>query len=103
VDTISIKKLPPAHSFCSFGGSENSLVLSALKKADLSGGLILRFYEVEGAPAETSVRFVGRYTSFSEVNFLEEEVGAKKRVKILKVPAFSIKTLMLDAAVTAER
>jgi alpha-mannosidase len=77
--------------------------LSALKKADLSRELILRFYEVEGAPLETSVGFVGKDVSFSEVNFLEEEVGAKKHVNILRAPASSIKTLMLDPPATAER
>lgn len=93
VDTVSPKKLPPTYSFCSFD-AEN-LVLSAFKKADSDSALLLRFYEIEGVPANATVTFLGHRTRITEVNLLEEPV-AKKPEQRLVVPQFSIKTVKLD-------
>jgi alpha-mannosidase len=89
-DRISAKTLPPEQSFLSLG-SEN-LVLSALKKSDLDNSLLVRVYEMEGLPAESSLRLLGSVASFGETNLLEEDVpGASKEV--LKAGPYAIRTL----------
>src|SRR5512135_2594636 len=71
VDTISAKSLPPSRSFCSV--KAENLVISALKKSDLNSAVLLRTYEIEGAPVETPVEFLGQPCTFGEVNLLEED------------------------------
>jgi alpha-mannosidase len=93
VDAISTKTLPPTHSFCSV--SQDNLVISALKKADLGPSVLLRAYEIEGAPVETPVEFLGQKATFSEVNLLEEEVNSKPQ-EVLRCPPFGIKTIKLN-------
>ena len=72
-DEISGKSLPPTHSFCSFQGT--NLVISALKKADADGLIILRLYEIQGTKAETPVSFLGKEQKFQEINLFEEGFG----------------------------
>lgn len=93
VDAISTKSLPPTSSFCSL--DRDNLVVSALKKSDLGSSVLLRVYEIEGAPAETGVRFLGRPASFNEVNLLEEEVTSRPE-QVLRVRPHAIKTIKLD-------
>jgi alpha-mannosidase len=73
MDEISAKTLPPTHSFCSV--KADNLIISALKKSDLDGSILLRMYEVEGAPVETPVEFLGHAAAFGEANLLEEDAG----------------------------
>ncbi len=74
VDEYSSKPLPPTRSFCSVNA--DNLVVTALKKAELSGGLVLRAVEMDGTKAETQVEFLGRNRSFRRANLLEEETNA---------------------------
>ncbi len=92
-DTISAKSLPSTQSFCSL--KQENLVLSALKRADGGTSVLLRFYEIEGSPAETSVEFLGRAATFSEVNLLEEPTDATPRTTARAAP-YAIVTIKLD-------
>jgi alpha-mannosidase len=93
VDTIARKTLPPTHSFCSLTG--DNLVISALKKSDLGPGVLLRVYEIEGAPAETPVEFLGRPATFTEVNLLEEDQEQPAK-QLLQAAPYTIKTLRIQ-------
>jgi alpha-mannosidase len=93
VDAISKKTLPPTHSFCSV--SQDNLVISALKKAELGPSVLLRAYEIEGVPVETPVAFLGRKAAFSHVNLLEEETNPQQQ-KVLRSPPFGIMTIKLN-------
>lgn len=92
VDEISRKSLPPTHSFCSVRGDH--LVVSALKKSDLDGSIVLRLYEIEGTAGESPVEFLGQPRNFREVNLLEEEV-ARGQQEVLKVKPYEIKTIKI--------
>jgi hypothetical protein len=95
VDVLSSKTLPPAQSFCSL--SQESLVVSALKKSDAGPSLLLRVYEMEGAPVDARVNFLGAAPSFSEVNLLEEDAAAPPQ-QVLRAGPYAIRTLKLQAA-----
>lgn len=90
VDAISGKTLPPTRSFCSI--EQDSVVLSALKKADLDTSIVLRAYELEGSPVKTSVEFLGERPAFSEVNLLEEGPDQPPE-QVLHGSPYSIKTI----------
>jgi hypothetical protein len=92
-DRISAKPLPPSRSFCSLDGE--SLVLTALKKADSGPGVVLRFFEMEGASGETSVRFLGRRASPRALNVLEEETSPPGGLSMAVGPN-AIKTVKID-------
>ncbi|MFB3903783.1 MAG: glycoside hydrolase family 38 C-terminal domain-containing protein [Acidobacteriota bacterium] len=92
VDRISTKSLAPAGSFASVA-AEN-LVISAVKKADGDGSVVMRLYETEGSKAETAVEFLGRRCEFRELNLLEEETGPAAE-QVLRVGPYGIKTLKL--------
>lgn len=92
VDTLSGKSLPPTHSFCSV--KQENLVVSALKKSDLGPSILLRVYEIEGAPIETPVVLFGRPVTSSEVNLLEEAVDTEPQ-RVLRGGPYAIKTIKL--------
>lgn len=94
VDRISGKPLPPSRSFCSLDAG--NLVISTLKKADGDPTVLLRFYEMEGSPAETAVRFLGDVRRFQQVDLLEQNTGAAGE-RIVKAGAHTIKTVRLEA------
>ena len=91
-DEISGKSLPPTRSFCSV--QQESVDISALKKADLSSSILLRVYEIEGVPVETSIAFLGQQATFSQVDLLEEDSDKAIRQTLHSGP-YSIKTLKL--------
>jgi alpha-mannosidase len=93
VDTVSRKTLPPSRSFCSL--TQDSLVLSALKKADRGPAVLLRVYEIEGAAVDTTVEFLGQARTFGEVNLLEEDLGQTPG-RVLHGGPYAIKTIKLD-------
>ena len=95
-DELSAKTLPPTHSFCSV--SQESVVVSALKKADLGPSIVLRLYETEGAPVNTSLKFLDHPVSFNEVNLLEEETDHSKKQTLLGGPN-TIKTVKFNVTV----
>ena len=94
VDRFSGKSLPPTNSFCSMPA--DNVVISALKKSDVDTSILLRVYEIEGAPVETTVRFFGGSPSFGEVNLLEEDVAPQPR-QALKAGPYAIRTIKLQA------
>jgi alpha-mannosidase len=93
VDDVSAKSLPPTYSFCSVQGE--NLVISALKKSESSGDVILRLYEIQGEKADTPVSFLGKQKQFQEVNLLEEPLQSSEE-RTLRVNPYEIKTLSLQ-------
>lgn len=94
VDSLSAKSLPPQQSFCALDA--DNLVLSALKKADRTEAIVVRAYEIEGAPAETTVRCLGRIRACAELNLLEEELGLPA-TSVVRFSPYQIKTFRLEA------
>jgi alpha-mannosidase len=92
-DEITSKSLPPTRCFCSLG--QDSLVLSALKKADLGPSILLRVYEIEGSTVKPPVEFLGRRTTFGEVSLLEEDLDGTSQKELRSGP-YAIKTIKLD-------
>ncbi len=92
-DDISGKSLPPTHSFLSVQG--DNLVVTALKKAEADGSVILRLYEIQGKKAETPILFLGKPKNFRETNLLEEDVGAAD-AKMLRLNPYQVKTVRLE-------
>ena len=71
VDELSGKPLPSTKSFCSLAA--DNVVVTALKKAERDGALVLRVVEMDGTGAETPVVLLGAKHGFRPVNLLEEE------------------------------
>jgi alpha-mannosidase len=92
VDDISQKSLPPSQSF--FSTESDTLVLSAIKKADTDDSIVLRVFEEEGAPVATPVTFLGRTRTFQETNLLEEAPGQVEQRRLAAKP-YEIKTIKL--------
>jgi len=92
-DELSQKSLPPTQSFCSF--EAGNLVISALKKAELHGAVIVRAFEIEGSAADTSVEFLNQKREFREVNLLEEDAGPAGQ-RLLRASPYAIKTIKLQ-------
>jgi alpha-mannosidase len=90
---LSTKPLPPERSF--FSIDADNLVLSALKKADRDGPIVLRVFEIRGDTAESTVRFLGRERSFQAVNLLEENLP-KGHQNVLHVQPYEISTIKLS-------
>ncbi len=57
VDRLAEKPLPPTHSFCTLAA--DNLVVSAVKKAEREGEIVLRAFEMEGSPAQTPIQASG--------------------------------------------
>ncbi len=93
-DELSPKTLPPEQSFLSVNG--DSLVVTALKKADKGDGIVLRLFEETGQHPDTAIRFLGQEQSFQRVNLLEES-GANAAGKTLHVEPYQIDTVELPA------
>jgi glycosyl hydrolase family 38 len=98
VDDISTKTLPPTHSFCSVQG--DNLVISALKKSEADGSIMLRLYEIQGIRAETPVTFLGQQQGFRETDLLEQE-SRPEDLRVLHVNPYEIKTLQLRVELPA--
>jgi alpha-mannosidase len=92
VDAISQKSLPPTHSFVSL--QADNVVISTLKKAESGPGVLLRAYEIEGAPAESPIEFLGQTRRFREVNLLEEETSGQEQ-QLFQARPYEIKTIRL--------
>ena len=94
-DELSPKSLPPVRSFCSLDA--DNLVITALKKADKDGDIVLRVFEILGDSAESPVRFLGQNRGFLGANMLEE-VGPTKEQDVLRVGPYEISTVKLRLA-----
>jgi alpha-mannosidase len=90
VDAVSTKTLPPTQGFLSV--TADNLIVSTVKKAEAGPALILRVYEIEGAPAEPPVEFLGQARRFRDVNLLEEDWGGPEQSR-LRVRPHEIKTV----------
>lgn len=75
-------------------------MVSALKKAEGEPGVVLRVFELEGSPAETSVDFLGQKRPVREVNLLEEQPSPGAQ-QTLRAAAHEIKTFKLQMNVAA--
>jgi alpha-mannosidase len=89
---MTAKTLPPAQSFCSV--DKPNLAVSALKKSDLDSGVLLRFYEIEGMPAEAAVTFLGEPRAFTQTNLLEEDV-TQQTERVVRMEPYKIATIRL--------
>lgn len=96
-DDLSQKTLPASQSFCSL--QAENLVVSALKKAEDEPNVVLRVFEPEGSPAETSVDFLGQKRLVREVNLLEQELPSGVRQTLHAAP-HEIKTFRLQIDAT---
>jgi len=92
-DSLSEKLLPPEESFLSLNA--DNLVLTAMKKADDGGAIVLRAFEVQGTAAESSIQFLGQQHSFREANLLEEDLQTGDQ-KTLHIQPYEIDTLKLS-------
>ena len=91
-DELSAKSLPPSQSFCSL--EADNVIVTALKKAEADGSIVLRAFETDGSQAETPVEFLGEKRSFRAVNLLEEEMSAGN-AEVLRVKPYEISTVRL--------
>jgi len=88
--------LPPEYSFLKI--SPNNLILSALKKAEDSDEVILRFFETTGEATEAKVelfRAIKRLTLVDLLEREEHELPFERNKFSLKVKPFEIITLKL--------
>jgi len=69
------KKLPLERSFLKI--EPESVVLSALKKAEAGDEVVLRFYETKGEETDAEITLFKAPKSVKVVNMLEEEVAGK--------------------------
>jgi alpha-mannosidase len=96
---LSQKSLPPMRSFCSLDA--DNLVITALKKADGDGAIMLRVFEIRGDTAESRVRFLGQDRKFRAANLLEE-VGPMQEEEVLRLGPYEISTVKLAIAEPAK-
>jgi alpha-mannosidase len=94
-DAVSSKSLPPAQAFCAV--KQDSVIISAIKKADLDSSVLVRVYEMEGNPVRTPLEFLGIARSFTQTNLLEEVSGATP-APLLEAGPYTIRTLKLPVA-----
>jgi alpha-mannosidase len=92
VNELSQKPLPPERSF--FSIDADNLVLTALKKADRDGAIVVRVFEIRGDTADSPVRFLGRDCSFRVANLLEEDHPTAEQ-DMLRVRPYEISTVKL--------
>jgi alpha-mannosidase len=91
---LSSKSLPPTRSFCALNA--DNLVVTALKKGESDGAIVVRIFETDGAKAETAVEFLGRRRDFRAANLLEEATRSAEE-KTLRVRPYEISTVRLVA------
>jgi alpha-mannosidase len=68
--------------------------VTALKKAEADGAVVLRVFETDGAKAETPIEFLGRKGAFRAANLLEEETRLAEE-RTLRVRPYEISTVRL--------
>jgi alpha-mannosidase len=95
VDELSPKVLPPSHSFLSL--SADNLVITALKKAQVDGSIIVRVNEVGGSGASTPVMFLNSKRKLQMMNLLEETPSKLSEQQILNIKPWEIGTIQLKA------
>ena len=108
LDTLQLPKgmkLPLNRSFLKI--DPESVILSALKRAEDGDGVILRFYETKGEETDAEITLFREPKAVKTVNMLEEEdEGVKKELKRegerirLKMKPFEIVTLKVELSRT---
>lgn len=91
-DELSSKSLPPTHSFLSVAGDH--LVISAVKKAERDGSIIVRLYDIAGKETETAVALDGAQETVRETDLLEQDLRLQDE-RHLRVHPYEIKTVRL--------
>jgi alpha-mannosidase len=93
VNAGSEKPLPPEESF--FSLTADNIVLTAMKKADADGAIVVRTFEIQGKPAESSLVFLGQERSYRQANMLEDDLPAEQQ-QTLHMKPYEIDTLKLQ-------
>jgi len=82
-----------------------NVVLTAMKKAEDDGGLVLRFYEWAGKATDVVLAVPAGAESASETNLMETRIGdlslADGKVRVSTKP-YEIKTLKIDYGLTRQ-
>jgi alpha-mannosidase len=99
-DELSSKTLPSDQSFLSVTG--DSLVVTALKKAEKGDGIVVRLFEAAGKSADATIQFLGRQSSFRSVNMLEEPTAGGKE-QSLAVHPYEIDTIEIPVRALAAK
>jgi alpha-mannosidase len=92
--------LPATHSFVSV--EPENLVLTAMKKAEDSDALILRFYESAGLRTSAVITLPNAFTQATEVNLMERKKNEEEPILrsgghlSMTVSPYSITTLQID-------
>jgi len=68
--------LPARHAFARI--EPGNVILTVMKKAEDDDGLIFRFYEFEGKPAQVKLDLPQKAASAAETNLMEKREGAVK-------------------------
>jgi alpha-mannosidase len=92
INTLSEKPLPPEESFLSLRA--DNLVVTAMKKADVGRAIVVRAFEIEGNPAESSILFLGQEHDFRQTNLLEEDLPPGEQ-RNLHIQPYEVDTLKL--------
>jgi alpha-mannosidase len=96
--------LPPEHSF--FEIDADNVVLTAIKKAEDSNALILRFYEWAGKHANVGIQLPRGVTSATLTNLMEKPEGAALQVEDgdrISVPAGPYDIVTVRASYTPQQ
>lgn len=92
LNALSTKPLPPEKSFLSLDA--DNLIVTAVKKADLSDSVVLRTFEIMGKTADSPIIFLGQQQKFREANLLEEDLFAEDQ-KAFHAQPYEIDTFKL--------
>ena len=68
--------LPASHAFARI--EQGNVILTVMKKAEDDDGVIFRFYEFEGKPAQVKLQLPQKAVSAVETNLMEKHEGAVK-------------------------
>ncbi|MBZ5653757.1 MAG: alpha-mannosidase [Acidobacteriia bacterium] len=91
--------LPPSHSFVQVG-AEN-VVLTALKKAEDSDAIVLRFYEWAGSEGDVALQLPASARSASETDLMERSIAdlpVKNETVTVHTKPYEIKTVKVSFA-----
>jgi alpha-mannosidase len=91
--------LPPQHSFLQT--KSDNILITALKKAEDDGALILRFYEWAGKDGDVNIQLPAGAQSVSQVNLMEkmgESVQVQNERVTFHTKPYEIKTLKVEFA-----
>lgn len=91
--------LPPEHTFISLDAK--NVVLTAVKKAENGGGLILHLYEWAGKKSDVTIHVPPGATSATLTNLMEKTEGAALKIAssnavVVPVNPFSIVSVLID-------